>query len=118
MTYFKINGIDFSMYVNKLKVGREHLYKGMNNAAGNLLVKYVNTKRIIEVGIIPLDSATMTSLQNEIDKFQVSISYLDPKTGTLAENVACIIPHNSVDYYTVQAGNTSFKAFSLEFKEL
>lgn len=117
MAYFKINGNDYSMYVNKLKVAKEHIYKGMTNAAGNLLVKYVNTKRIIEVGIIPLDDATMKLLQTDINKFQVNISYLDPATGELAENVACIIPHNSVEYYTVRAGNTSFKAFSLEFKE-
>ena len=117
MTYFKINGIDFSMYVNKLKVAREHIYKGMTNASGNLLVKYVNTKRIIEVGIIPLDSAAMQSLQAQINEFQVTVSYLDPETGTLEENVKCIIPHNSVEYYTVQAGNVKFKAFSLELKE-
>lgn len=118
MTYFKINGVDFSMYVNKLKVAREHIYKGMTNASGNTLVKYVNTKRIIEVGIIPLDSAAMKTLQEEINKFKVTVSYLEPETGVLEENVACIIPQNSVDYYTVQAGNTTFKAFSLELKEL
>lgn len=118
MTYFKINGVDFSTYVNKLKVAREHVYKGQTNAAGNLLVKYVNTKRIIEVGIIPLDSAAMASLQTVINQFKVTVSYLDPETGALVENVACIIPHNSVEYYTVRAGNVSFKAFSLELKEL
>lgn len=118
MSYFKINGIDFSMYVNKLKVASEHIYKGQTNASGNMLVKYVNTKRIIEVGIIPLDSAAMKSLLTELKKFKVNISFLDPETNTLVENVPCIIPHNSVDYYTVQAGNTSFKAFALEFKEL
>jgi hypothetical protein len=118
MAYFKINNIDFSMYVNKLKVAKEHIYKGMTNAAGNTLVKYVNTKRIIEVGIIPLDADAMKALQTEIDKFNVNITYLEPKTNTLVENVACIIPQSSVEYYTVQAANTSFKAFALEFKEL
>lgn len=118
MSYFKINGHDYSTYVNKLKVAREHVYKGQTNAAGNTLVKYVNTKRIIEVGIIPLDANTMASLQADINQFKVTVSYLDPQTKTLVENVQCIIPHNSVDYYTVQAGNTSFKAFSIEIKEL
>ena len=118
MAYFKINGNDYSTYVNKMKVAREHIYKGMTNAAGNLLVKYVNTKRIIEVGIIPLNDAAMRQLQGDINQFKVNVSYLDPETGTLVENIACIIPHNSVEYYTVRAGNTSFKAFSLELKEL
>ena len=94
MTYFKINGNDYSMYVNKLKVAREHIYKGMTNAAGNLLVKYVNTKRIIEVGIIPLDDAVMKRLQADINQFQVNVSFIEPETGALVENVACIIPNN------------------------
>ena len=118
MEYFKINGVDYSMYVNKLKVAHEHIYKGQVNAAGNTLVKYVNTKRIVEVGIIPLDSATMIQLQEAINDFKVKISFLNPTTGVLEEGVDCIIPHNSVDYYTVRAGNVSFKAVSLEFKEL
>ena len=118
MAYFKINGNDYSMYVNNLKVAREHIYKGQTTASGNTLVKYVNTKRIIEVGIIPLDATAMARLQTDINKFKVSISYLDPETKALVENVACIIPQNSVDYYTVQAGNVRFKAFSLQIKEL
>jgi hypothetical protein len=118
MSYLIINDVDFSMYVNKLKVAREHIYKGMINASGNTLVKYVNTKRILEVGIIPLDAAAMANLQGVINEFKVRVSYLDPETGALEENVSCIIPHNSVDYYTIQAGNTSFKAFALELKEL
>lgn len=118
MAYFKLNGVDFSMYVNKLKIGYEHIYKGQTNATGNTLVKYINTKRIIEVGIIPLDSEAMKNLQAIINTFKVNVSFLDAETGTLVENVPCIIPHNSVDYYTIQVGNTKFKAFSLEFKEL
>lgn len=118
MTYFKINGTDFSMYVNKLKVAKEHIYKSQTNASGNTIVKYVNSKRIIEVGIIPLDDDVMSALQTEIDKFKVSISYLDPKTKTLVEGVSCIIPDTSVEYYTVRADNVMFNAFSLHFTEL
>lgn len=117
MSYFKIDGHDYSTYVNKLKITREHIYKGQTSAAGNLLVKYVNTKRIIEVGIIPLDDEAMANLQADINKFEVSVSYLDAETQELVEDVKCIIPHNSVEYYTVQAGNVRFKAFALEFKE-
>jgi hypothetical protein len=118
MAYFKINDNDYSTYVNQLKIAREHNYKGMTNAAGNTLVKYVNTKRIIEVGIIPLDSAIMMQLQEDINKFKVTVSFLDPETNTLEENISCIIPQNSVEYYTIRAENTQFKAFSLAIKEL
>lgn len=118
MSYLKINGNDYSMYVNKLKVAKEHNYKGMTNAAGNTVVKYVNTKRIIEVGIIPLNSDVMQNLQADINQFKVTVSYLEPETNTLVENVNCIITKNAVDYYTIQAGNVKFKAFSLTMTEL
>lgn len=118
MSYFKLNGKDYSMYVNKLKVAKEHNYKGMTNAAGNTIVKYVNTKRIIEVGIIPLDSATIKSLLADINQFKVTVSYLEPETNKLVENVTCIIPQNSVEYYTIQANNVKLKAFTIALTEL
>lgn len=118
MAYFKIDDTDFSMYVNALKVAREHTYKGMTNASGNTLVKYVNTKRIIEVGIIPLDDASMKALQEAINAFKVSVSFRDPLTNALEENVVCMIPTNSVEYYTIRADKVSYKAFTLQMKEL
>lgn len=116
--FFKINNVDFSPYVNKLLIGKEHSYKSMTTAAGNTLVKYVNSKRTIEIGIIPLDETVMKNLLTEIDKFQVSISYRNPETNTLIENVSCIIPTHLVEYYTIQVGKVSYKAFSLQIKEL
>jgi hypothetical protein len=118
MTYFKINNIDFSKYVNKLKVAVKHNYKSMTSAAGNTLVKYINSKRVIEVGIIPLDDASMQQFLAEVKKFEVVISYLNPETGTLEENVKCIIPNNIVEYYSVVVDNAKFRAFSIEFSEL
>lgn len=116
--FFKINGNDYSMYVNKLVVGTEHNYKSMTTAAGNTLVKYINSKRIIEVGIIPLDDAAMATFLADVDKFQVSISYRDPKTNTMTEDLKCIIPNNLVEYHTIQVGKVMYKAFSLQIKEL
>lgn len=116
--FFKINGNDYSMYVNKLLIGTEHFYKSMKNAAGNTLVKYVNSKRTIEVGIIPLDSSAMARILADVDQFNVSISYRDPETNTLVENVNCIIPNHLIEYYTIQVGKVSYKAFSLQIKEL
>ena len=117
MAYFKINGIDFSMYVNKLKVGIEHKYKGRTNASGNTLVKYTNTKRIIEVGIIPLDDTSVSALLAELNKFEVKVTFLNPTTKAL-ETIDCIIPQTSVDYYTIKAGGVMLNAFSLKFTEL
>lgn len=117
MAYFKINNIDFSMYVNTLDITKNQIYKSQINAAGNTIVKYVNTKRIINVGIIPLDSVAMITLQNAIANLTASISFMNPDTGML-ETVNCMIPTQSVSYYTIRAGNTSFKAFTLQFSEL
>lgn len=116
--FFKINGIDFSQYVNKLMIGTEHNYKQMTTAAGNTLVKYVNSKRTIEVGIIPLNDAAMKSLLAQVDKFQVTISYRNPETNTLEENIKCIIPNHLIEYHTIQVGKVLYKSFSLQIKEL
>ena len=117
-TYFKINNIDFSKYVNELKVDTEANYNAQTNAAGDSVVDYINKKRTIEAGIIPLKKADMISLQQAIDAFNVSISFRNPLTGKLEENVNCIIPSFGVEYYTIQVENVSFKAFSLSFIEL
>ena len=55
MAYFKIGDVDFSPYVNSLKVNKRAIYNSQVNAAGNSIVDYINSKRTIEVGIIPLN---------------------------------------------------------------
>ena len=118
MAYFKINNTDYSAYVNELEVDSKANYAAQTNAAGNTVVDYINTKRTIKVGIIPVDSAAMMELQEAIASFNVSITFLNPKTNALEENLPCIIPDNSVEYYTIQANKVSFNAFKLNFIEL
>lgn len=118
MAYFKIGDVDFSKCVNELKVTKNSNYNAQMNAAGNTVVDYINGKRTIEVGIIPLDDVAMTQLQAAIDAFNVSISFRNPNTNALEENVNCIIPANTVEYYTIQANKVMFKAFTLKFTEL
>ena len=118
MAYFMINDIDFSAYVNELKVNSIRNYTAQTNAAGNTVVDYINKKRSIEVGFIPMDNLAMLRLQAAIDAFNVSLSFLNPKTNTLEENVNCIIPNDDVEYYTIQKNNVKFKDFTLKFQEL
>lgn len=118
MAYFKMNGKDYSKYVNALKVNKNHIYNSQTNAAGDTVADYINSKRVIEVGIIPLDADAMKALQADIDGFNVLISYLNPITGLLEENIECIIPSNDVEYYTIQADKVMFKAFNLSITEL
>lgn len=118
MAYFKIGDIDFSPYVSGLKVKSNANYTAQTNAAGNTVVDYINKKRTIEVEIRAIDDATMLELQQAIDAFNVSISFLDPKTNVLEENVNAILPSNDVEYYTIQKNKVLFKATKLKFTEL
>jgi hypothetical protein len=118
MAYLKINGTDFSNYVNELEIENSAVYTAQKNAAGDTVVDYINRKRAIKVGIIPLDAAAMLALQSVMNELVVSLSFLNPITNSLEENVQCILPSNNVSYYTIQANKTLFNKFSLEFIEL
>lgn len=118
MDYFVIDDIDFSKYVNALDIKKQSVYNAQTNAAGNTVVDYINSKRTFEVGIIPLDKESMINLQKAIEKFNVSISFLNHTTGEIEQNVQCIIPDDNVSYYTIQADNVLFNAFKLDFIEL
>lgn len=118
MAYFKIGNNDYSTYVNKLKVDTNSNYTSQTNAAGDTVVDYINKKRTIEVGIIPLTDTEMKQLQADLDAFNVSLTFRNPRTGSLESNVNCIIPSSGVDYYTIQANKVLYNAFSLTFIEL
>ena len=118
MAYFKIGSKDFSKYVNALKIKTDNKYTAQGNAAGNTVVDYINAKRTIEVGIIPLSDTATAEILAAIKAFNVSISFLNPETKQLESNVNCIIPSNEVNYYTIQANNVKCKAFNLTFIEL
>lgn len=118
MAYFKIGNIDFSGICNKLEVGTTTNYNAQTNAAGNTVVDFINQKRVITVGIIPTSDAEMIKLQQAIAGFAVNISFRDPLTNTLSENVACIIPENTADYYTIREGKTLYNGLTLIFSEL
>lgn len=117
-TYFKINDIDFSKYVNELNVETAANYNAQTNAAGDTVVDLINKKRTIEVGIIPLNSVAMKELLEAVDGFNVSISFRNPLTSKLEENVDCIIPSTGIEYTTIQVNKVLFKDFTLQFIEL
>ena len=116
MTYFKINNVDFSAYVSSLDVNTVHNSKNRTNASGNLNVKYINTKKALKVGIIPLDNVAAASLLNQLNKFEVTVKYLDPETKQL-ETIECIVPSNNVGYYTIRADKVMTKAYTIKFTE-
>lgn len=118
MSYILINNTDFSMYCNELKIEKAANYNAQTNAAGNTVVDFINHKRTIEVGIIPLDDAAMKRLQTAIDAFNVTLSFRNPLTGALEEGVNCILPSSNIEYYTIQVNKVMYKALTLKFIEL
>lgn len=116
MAYLKINGVDYSRYVNKLLIDTKHKYTARESASGDLLTKYIAKKRNISVGVIPLDASALKSLMQAINEFEVEVTFLDPATNSLT-TCNCIIPVHSVEYYTIRAGRTMAKAFSFTCEE-
>lgn len=117
MSYLKINDKDYSAICSELKVSNEVNYNARANAAGDTVVEYINTKRKIEVGFIPLQDAEMLDLQAELSKFSVSLTFRNPRTNDV-EVISCIVAKNGVEYYTIQSNNVSYKAFTAIFTEL
>lgn len=118
MAYFKIGDKDYSNIVNALKVIKSANYNAQTNAAGDTVVDFINHKRTIEVGIIPLSDSSMAPLLADLNAFNVSISFRNPQTNVLEENVNCIIPGEEIDYYTIQVGKVSYNGMTLKFTEL
>lgn len=118
MAYFKINDTDYSHIVNELVVAKAHNYNSQTNAAGNTVVDYINAKRTIEVGIIPLNAVELAQFLSDVDRFNVNISFINPLTNELEEDVSCIIPENEIEYYTIQANKVMINAFKIKIIEL
>ena len=118
MAYLKIGTHDYSNYTSDLKVTTTTSYASQTNAAGDTVVDYINQKRKIEVTIIPLTDTMMRQLKTDVDAFNVSLSFRNPKTGVLETDVDVIIPSNAIDYYTIQTGKVMYKAVKLTFTEL
>ena len=120
MTYFKINGYDYSRCVNQLNIQKVANYTTQMNAAGNSVVEYINSKRTITVGIIPLTADDVENLHTALaDKgsIEMDIQFLNPETNSIDE-AHCILPDTAISYYTIQADKVLLNAFTLVFTEL
>ena len=56
-------------------------------------------------------------ITEKCDGSNCSIQY-NPETNELETGVACIIPSNDVEYYTIQTAKVSYKKMKLTFTEL
>jgi len=117
MTIFKIGSKDFSGLVSALKVGYETLVSDNSgrNAAGDTVLDVINMKRKIYVTLRHTTFAEMQEFLAAIANFQVSISYLDPRTNTL-QTASTYTGTPEPEYYNVS--QTIYKPMSLNFIEL
>lgn len=117
MSYFLINGKDFSNTVSNLTIGKTANYYAQTNANGNTVVDYINSKRRIDVSFIPLYADKLKELLVALEDFSLEITFRNPHTG-LNETAHCILPDSSVDYYTIQDDKVMANPFTLSFTEL
>jgi hypothetical protein len=117
MVIFKINDIDFSGLVAALKVGYETLVSDSSgrNAAGDTVIDVINMKRKIYVTLRHTTFAEMQSFLAAVANFQVSVTYLDPRTNTL-QTASTYIGTPEPEYFNVS--KTIYKPMSLNFIEL
>lgn len=117
MEYLKINGVDFSNYVNSLNVVKAAKYSSQTNALGDMVVDLINHKRKIKVGFIYLKDDELQTILNELNKFNVSLSFRNPDSGSIT-TANCIVPTRDVKYYTIQVNKVIYNEFTIEFIEL
>ena len=119
MAYLKINGTDYSQFVNKLSITTKQKYTARESANGDLLVKYITAKRNISVGLAPLDASKAKGIIAAIsgaNSMNVTVEFLDPATNSLS-SANCIVPVNSVDYYFINSNGTLLKAVTFTAEE-
>lgn len=119
MAYLKINGTDYSQYVNKLSITTKQKYTARESASGDLLVKYITAKRNIQVGLRPLDASRAKTLIAAIsggNSMNVTVTFLDPSTNSLS-TANCIVPVNTVDYEFINSEGTLLKAVTFTCEE-
>ncbi len=119
MAYLKINGTDYSQFVNKLSITTKQKYTARESANGDLLVKYITAKRNIQVGLRPLEASrarTLIAAISGANSMEVEVDFLDPSTNALSK-ATCVVPVNTVDYQSINSEGTLLKAISFTCEE-
>lgn len=118
MAYLKINGADFSHLVSGLKIGYETLVSDNSgrNAAGNTVVDVINRKVKVYVTLRHTTEEEMRSFLASIANYVVEVTFLNPKTNSLA-TVTAYTGTPEPEYYTISS-STIYKPLSLNFIEL
>lgn len=110
--------MDISTYTKGLVVGKEYRYSAQTNAAGNTVIDLINAKRTIEATIIPVSTDTVAAIARQTENLVLSVSFLNPNTNLLEENVSCYIPSTNIGYLMLLPEKQLTNEFTLKFIEL
>lgn len=116
MAYLMINGTDYSNIVSGIKINYDKDYTTLKTAIGYTFVDYITTNTTLEVSVIALDDNKMKSFLNDIDDISISVSYRYP--GGVLRQLTAFAPSNSIEYYTIQQNNVSFKGMTVKLVEI
>lgn len=116
-TILKIGSYNASGLVSGLKVGYETLVSDSSgrNANGDTVLDIINMKRKLYVTLRHTTFTEMMDFLEAVDDYQVSVTYLDPKTGTV-QTIDAYTGTPEPEYYNVS--KTIFKPMTLNFIEL
>jgi hypothetical protein len=119
MTYFTINGVDFSDKVSSMKVATETLVSENSgrNANGDTVIDVVNTKKKVYITFRHMFDYEMQELMAAIGDYVVQVGFRNPLTGGTSV-ITAYTGTPEPDYYTIQPGNVIYKPMSLNFIEL
>ena len=119
MSYFKINGQDFSSLVKGLRPGYETLVSSGSgrNAVGDTVIDVVNTKVKLYVTFRAMTDIEMKSLLTAIKDYVVNVTYRDAKTNSL-ETIQCYTGTPEPEYYFILQDRVMYKEMQLNFIQL
>lgn len=119
MTYFTINGVDFSDKVSSMKVATETLVSENSgrNANGDTVIDVVNTKKKVYITFRHMFESEMRELLAAIQDYVVQVGFRNPLTGGTSV-ITAYTGTPEPDYYTIQPGNVMYKPLNLNFIEL
>lgn len=119
MSYFKINGTDFSDVISGLKVGYETLVADNSgrNAAGDTVIDVINRKIKVYTTLRHTTNDEMKSFLEAIADYVVTVEFLDSKTNSL-KSITAYTGTPEPEYYTIQSNTIIYKPMSLNFIEL
>lgn len=117
MSYFEIDGVNFSQLISTMKIGYKTLTTDSTNASGSIVVDVINKKVSIEVGLRHTTDDEMKVFLSAIDDYVCEISYRDSKTG-IKKTINAKVSAPEPEYYTIQDGFIIYKPMSVSFEEL